>query len=337
MWTTDVGGVLIITARHDVTSDFVIAELDEMGVPVIRMDMADVPDTAQITARLNGSSWTGQITVGRRVMRIEEITGIYYRRPSMPQITGLGSPSRDRFIEKEILLGFGGLLEALPEDLWLGHPRTLLAVQKSKPRQLSLAVEVGLSVPETIVTGTTAEAAAFADTVGPVAVKSFGIASFLGPDNEEQAIHTRRLTAGDIRASDLAGIPHQVQRWIDATHAVRLAVVDEQLFAAEVHFGSSATRLDWRADAESLTYKRVEPLAEVAGGVRRLMRTLGLRFGALDFMVDAAGVWWFLEINANGQWAWISEVSGEIAKAIAKALIGPAARSALHEDRVLVG
>jgi len=294
-------GVLIVTGRHDVTADFVVAELDAMAVPVLRVDIADMPGKACVTAALTNGEWVGRIESGARSLRLDEVTGVYYRRPTRPSITGCGSASRDRFVEKEILLGFGGLLAALPERLWLGHPRRLLAVQNSKPWQLTLAREAGLSVPETMVTGSTRDAAAFADQVGPVAVKAFGTPAFLGPDGEEQAAYARRLTAHELRASDLAGIPHQVQRWVEATHAVRLTVVDDQLFAAEVHFGSDATRLDWRADTNSLTYKRVEPPAVVAGGVRSLMRSLGLRFGAIDFMVDADGVWWFLEINANGQ------------------------------------
>ena len=315
---------LIITQRPDVTADRVIVELHQLGADVMRLDMADFPDCAGMSAVLHDDEWLGHLRVGGRQVALDEITGVYYRRPSAPSVGGYGSAGRDAFIAKEIGLGFGGLLAALPEELWLGHPRALFAVQRSKPWQLSVAADCGLLVPQTMVTGDTADAAAFADEVGDVAVKAFGIAAFFGPDGDEEGIHTRRLTAAEIRAADLGGIPHQVQQWIDATHAVRLTVVDGEMFAAEIHFGTPDTRLDWRANAESLTYKLVEPPAYVAGDVRDLMERLRLRFGALDFMVDESGRWWFLEINANGQWAWIDEVAGAIAAAIAKALtVGP--------------
>src|SRR6266851_4864116 len=43
--------------------------------------------------------------------------------------------------------------------------------------------------------------------------------------------------------------------------------------------------------------------------------------GALDFLVTPEGKWVFLEINPNGQWAWIEEETGlPIAAAIADAL-----------------
>lgn len=58
------------------------------------------------------------------------------------------------------------------------------------------------------------------------------------------------------------------------------------------------------------------------------MSALGSRFGVLDFLVTPAGEWYFLEINPNGQWAWIEQETGlPISSAIADALItpGPAA------------
>ncbi|MNZ28723.1 hypothetical protein D3C78_459550 [compost metagenome] len=47
------------------------------------------------------------------------------------------------------------------------------------------------------------------------------------------------------------------------------------------------------------------------------MRRLNLRYGAIDFVCDPQGNLWFLEINPNGQWAWIENLTGyPIAEAI---------------------
>jgi len=56
---------------------------------------------------------------------------------------------------------------------------------------------------------------------------------------------------------------------------------------------------------------------EVAKACIALTQNLGLRFGALDFVLDPVGQLWFLEINPNGQWAWIETRTGHpIAAAI---------------------
>jgi hypothetical protein len=53
------------------------------------------------------------------------------------------------------------------------------------------------------------------------------------------------------------------------------------------------------------------------------MCSLELTFGALDFAVDAAGSWWFYEINPNGQWLWIERQTGlPIAASLAELLEG---------------
>jgi len=66
----------------------------------------------------------------------------------------------------------------------------------------------------------------------------------------------------------------------------------------------------------------------VRHGVRELLRGLGLRFAATDFVVTPAGEWYFLDLNPNGQWAWIEQETGlPICAAIADALSeGPPGR-----------
>lgn len=38
---------------------------------------------------------------------------------------------------------------------------------------------------------------------------------------------------------------------------------------------------------------------------KKMMRDFKLRFGAVDYVVDKSGKWYFLEINPNGQWQWL--------------------------------
>jgi len=48
---------------------------------------------------------------------------------------------------------------------------------------------------------------------------------------------------------------------------------------------------------------------------------LRLRFAAIDFIITPADEWVFIgDVNPNGQWAWISELTPRIACVIADAL-----------------
>ena len=102
---------------------------------------------------------------------------------------------------------------------------------------------------------------------------------------------------------------------------MRLTVVDGALFAAEIR---NPGELDWRRDHRRLSYRTCEVPDEIALGVRELMHHLGLVFGALDFVVTVDGEWVFIEINPNGQLAWIERTTGlPISRALAETLIGP--------------
>mgnify|MGYP000623536185 CR=1 FL=1 len=55
------------------------------------------------------------------------------------------------------------------------------------------------------------------------------------------------------------------------------------------------------------------------------MTTLGLEFGALDFVVDGDGNYLFLEVNPNGQWLWLEDFLGfPISERIAEWLVSSA-------------
>jgi glutathione synthase/RimK-type ligase-like ATP-grasp enzyme len=64
---------------------------------------------------------------------------------------------------------------------------------------------------------------------------------------------------------------------------------------------------------------------EVESQCVHLTRALGLAFGAIDLILTPQGEYVFLEINPNGQWAWLQQVipSLPLREALADLLIGP--------------
>ncbi|MFG2692910.1 hypothetical protein [Kitasatospora sp. NPDC048407] len=70
-----------------------------------------------------------------------------------------------------------------------------------------------------------------------------------------------------------------------------------------------------------MTCTPVEIPEPVARSIAAYLGELRLIYGAFDFAVTDDGSWYFLECNANGQWAWQpAETTAGIARAIADQL-----------------
>jgi biotin carboxylase len=65
-----------------------------------------------------------------------------------------------------------------------------------------------------------------------------------------------------------------------------------------------------RTDYTSVSYELVTPPEQVTTGIRRLMDSFSLVYGALDFVITPDGEWVFLEINPTGQYGFIEHATG---------------------------
>jgi ATP-grasp ribosomal peptide maturase len=312
--------VLILATANDVAVDRVLLMLTERGVPVVRCDTADIPHSVSLSARFSGGQWAGTLRSGPRTVDLAEIRSIWNRGTRRCRWPAGMSEAECQHADLETRLAFGGVLADLPVR-WINHPGAQ-ADADYKPRQLRTAASCGLEVPDTLITSDPAEARAFA-AAGPTVIKPLGMIMLI--DGADTSIgHTHLLTDDDL--ADLSGIelgPHMLQRWVDKEHEIRLTVVGEELFAAQIRAGTQETRIDWRRDSSALTYTVSEIPPEVRAGVLGYLKALGLRFAAFDFVVRPDDRWVFLEANTAGQYGWIEHETGApISRALADELAG---------------
>lgn len=304
------GTVAVFTGELDVTADAVIIELHRRGVPVFRCDPAAFPAQLTMAARSTRGPWTGRLSTGQRTLDLADVVCSWWRRP-----TPISIPAEvpdGEWVRREAVAGLRGMLSALP---WLNHPDDIHAAER-KPVQLAAAAAVGLSVPPTLITNDPVEARSFVGEQGRVIYKPLS-GGHLG---DGRIIYATRVGSAALDEG-ITVTAHSFQRQVPKAFEVRATVVDDQVFAARIDALSVLGRTDWRADYQHLRYTPYALPDEVADCVRMLLRRLRLRFGALDFVVTPAGEHVFLEVNPNGQWAWIEDETGlPIAAAIADAL-----------------
>ncbi len=259
----------------------------------------------------------GSLRLPEREVSLADVGCAYYRRPTMFDLPAGMSEQVRRWAAGEARIGLGGVLSALPR--WLNHPAAIAAAEY-KPVQLAHARACGLIVPDTIVTNDPTAAATFVTHAGRAVYKPLTPTGITEADTH-RVVFTTPVAVGDVDES-VRLTAHLLQEWIDKRYEVRLTVVDDVFLAARIDAGSNDAAVDWRADYEALTYTPLPDVPPcVRAGVSALMGRLGLRFGAFDFVVTPDDRWIFLEINPNGQWAWIQDATGlPIAASIADAL-----------------
>lgn len=311
--------VLVLTHPFDPTADKVVGELNNRGVPLFRCDAGEFPEKLRIGGEVRSGRWSGRLQNSRRCIELDTIKGIYYRRPTAFAFHPDLSRDERRWAAIQARMGFGGLLASL--DAWLNHPHDI-GYAEYKPVQLRQAVECGLRIPRTLVTNDPETARSFVVDVRDAICKPFGGTGITDNDGFRH-VFTTRVTVAQCADPNISRTMHLFQEWVPKEYEVRLTVVDGNFFAARIDSESEAAHIDWRSDYDSISYTTIETPTEIQLRVSGLLRSLRLRFAALDFVVDPDGQWWFLECNPNGQWAWIEDATGmPIASALADALEG---------------
>ncbi|MEU2514437.1 ATP-grasp ribosomal peptide maturase [Streptomyces syringium] len=315
--------VLVLTRPDDATADLVISELNDRRVPVWRIDPGEFPESLSVSARIGAElpNWCGTVQGQHQGTSLSHVRSVYYRRPSSFRLNSALSEGDARWAQSEARAGFGGLLTSL-DCLWVNHPHRNAAAGVG-PAALATASRCGLTVPETLITNVPAEARAFINGLpgGVAAYKAVGDAAPGDVDGWPQALWTNKVHAAEVTDS-VALTAHQFQEWIPKAYEVRVSVVAGEMFAAEIHAGSDASRIDFRRDYDSLTYQVRNVPESTADGLRSLLAAFGLHYAALDFVVNDKGGWYLIDVNPNGQWAFVPELRTPITRALADLLEG---------------
>jgi hypothetical protein len=310
--------ILIISNARDLTTDFVVLEIQRRGLPYVRLNTEALPQARVRMGIESATDWTIE-TAAHRIDGAS-VTAGYFRRPGTPNPDPaiLDSAERSYSASEWAALLKGLYLRLGPK--WLNAP-SAIALAEDKPHQLILARSLGFSVPEVVITN---DPPGFEDFVARHQAVAKPLKHALLDGETEKVIFTSRLekaAARDPRA--IAAAPMILQREIMKRVDIRVTVVGERVFASAIHSqGAPDSEVDWRrGDGPRLPHEAVELPAAISLRCAELVNSLGLGFGAIDLIHDSDGVYWFLEINPNGQWAWLETRTGQpIAAAIVDAL-----------------
>ena len=300
--------ILLVTNKRDITTDFIVLELRRRGIVSVRLNSEDLP-TANVTFRPNANAgW--ELRMGEVALALRDVRAAYYRRPGTPEPP---EQSSDVATRHYIIAEWSAVLRSLSNALegrWLNSPFAILRAE-DKPRQLSEAVALGFDIPETLIGNDFDAAVAFVGTGGAIGKPLRQALIDRGPTGE--VLFTSRL--GALAPEDRGAVtaaPAIYQREVRKACDIRATVIGDRVYAVAIHSQNhDETEVDWRRGTRlDLAHEVIILPSELETRCVALTKRLKLRYGAIDLIRDAAGRHWFLEINPNGQWAWIERRTG---------------------------
>ncbi|MEU0588619.1 ATP-grasp ribosomal peptide maturase [Streptomyces sp. NPDC006132] len=309
--------VLILTCEEDVTADMVVVHLNGAGVPVVRVDPADLTGGVALSGEYVHGRFRGHLSAGGRLVSIGGLRSVWVRRPGTPAARA-AQPSA--WLTEEAAQALYGMLRG-SDARWMNHPDAA-GRARHKPWQLRLAQRCGLPVPATLITTFPRAAREFAERYPDLVVKPVSGAH---PQDPPRAVPTTRV-APDTDFSAVAFGPTLLQRRIAKRADIRLTVVGERMLAARKATAADADpdEVDVRFAAPGAPWQPADVPPRVATGVLAYLREAELAYGAFDFAEDADGTWWFLECNQSGQFGFVEVETGQpIARTIAEWLARP--------------
>jgi glutathione synthase/RimK-type ligase-like ATP-grasp enzyme len=308
--------ILAVSHRGDEHARAVLGALARRGAAAELLDLADLPAGGRLALAFGAPGPRRLLLEGQLPIDADRITALWWRRPRPPRPPpGLPAARAER-AARHTLAAVAGLVASLEgRALLVNHPWRDDAAGE-KVLQLAAAARCGLRVPRTLVTSDPEEAAAFLAATGRGGAVHKAVVAAEGDWRRTRRVG-RRGAAG-IR--DLRHAPAILQERVPGVD-VRVTAVGDELFAAEIDARRSSSPDDYRGVERECRFAACRVPAEVRAGLGRLLRALGLRFGAADFRRGPGGAWRFLELNPAGQWLFVEQRTGQpISDAVAALL-----------------
>jgi hypothetical protein len=295
--------ILLVTNKRDITTDFIVLELQRRGEPFLRLNSEDLPSASVSFRPEAGASWEIELD-GKRIA-LREVGAAYYRRPGAPEApANISDKATREYLSAEWSAVLRSIWNAL-EGRWLSSPFAILRAE-DKPRQLELALALGFEIPNTMIGNDFSSVLKFVSDRGVVG-KPLRHA-LIDREPAGEVLFTSRLgilELGDRSSVELAPVIYQQE--VPKAYDVRVTVIGERVFATAIHSQDhEESEVDWRSGTRLDLVHEVISLPEtLSQKCVELTRALDLRYGAIDLIADTSDRYWFLETNPNGQWAWI--------------------------------
>jgi glutathione synthase/RimK-type ligase-like ATP-grasp enzyme len=239
------------------------------------------------------------------MIRLKDISAVWYRRPTYPRIPQTVFDPDDReFAQHEWRQSLDGLFMCLCSLQTRLVNSPLHQMSAGKPRQLEIARHCGLRIPDTLITNDPDRVKDFLHYHGGKVVHK----AITAP--RHRFLDTRLRTDKDNSAiQEFPLTPTIFQEYISGQYDVRTTIVGNDIFAARISTANGRSGIDSRLDID-VPYKQQELPSGIYQSLIKLMQKLGLTFGTIDLKITDSDEYVFFEVNPQGQFLYIEILTG---------------------------
>lgn len=300
--------LLVITTLPDPHLEMLKAHLPPLD-QVLIFDPSQIP-TLDFTYKMTSSG----LTIATSQEMFSDVDVVWYRKPLLIDISKYPVEAKYKELAYESYTEFvHWFYSSLQEKPWVSNYWSIKRAS-SKPLQMEFAYKVGFLVPETLITNSSVQAQLFLEQYNVIVAKPLNIA-FIRDAGKLLANYASVISLGDpITFDGLSVSPYIFQREVKGTD-IRVTIIGGKVFPCRIlKSGNLSTKLDWRQGfyEGGLTFEIVDDFPSVlAEKCSMLIKRLGLVFGTVDFIHETeTDQYWFLEVNPNGQWAFVEMETG---------------------------
>jgi glutathione synthase/RimK-type ligase-like ATP-grasp enzyme len=320
--------VLILTHDYDPEITLLTIKLRSRGISCIRLNTNDIPDE-QLRVRYSISPQSPkpiiEFALGQQESDPSRVSTVLLRQFDLKEANFYGN----EFVCEYSLQQWSSAFQILQDNLeckWINGPEATIQANNCI-RQLSAAKAIGFDIPETVITNDPTTARNFYSLHnGNIIVKGLYHHDVV-VGNKLYSTYARSVPDLQLllRDGELAAAPCILQQKIAKRSELRITVIGEKVFAAEL--GSKFLRENPHHNVDIHHYlsdsnfpiKKVDSLPDkIVDGCIRLAKSLRLEYAAIDFAIgredddddgnNSNPI--FLEVNPTGEWYWIEAKTG---------------------------
>lgn len=311
--------VLILTHEDDPHADSIISHLKKNKVPYFQVNTELLAYNYRIS--FNSENLEFRLSDKNQEIILDSSWNIWNRRVMDPHL--------DKEIHSEVTEIITNETKEMWKGLLFSHKGKVINDPRSNYRASNKINQIifarnfrnGILVPETIVTNDMGSVKRFYEKQEGNICFKLQKGAIVKKGEDYYGIYTNKINKEHMKNIELMQKhPALFQEYQEKTYEIRVTTIGEKSIGIAIHSQKSErSKIDYRRyDFENVPYKHIDLPGNVKSFCTSMLKHYDLYFGAFDFIYHKNKGYIFLELNSNGQWLWLEQLSGyKISKEIA--------------------